>query len=308
MIEYYLPWIGFHLFLVVALAIDLGVFHRQAHEIKLREALIWCAVWMSLAIIFNLGIWQFKGTNAALQFLTGYVIEWSLSVDNLFVFLTIFSVFSVPTKLQHRVLFWGILGALVMRAAFIFLGITLLREFHWVIYIFGGFLLITGIKLAIAEQKETDPRNHWLIRIAKKWLPFTDEYKEGKFIVLENGRRLGTPLLLVLLIVEATDLVFAADSIPAVLAITSDPFIVYTSNVFAILGLRSLYFGLAGMMSLFRHLRYGLAAVLIFVGVKLCISEIYPIPTFISLLVIAACLGSAMAFSIVVERSARDRR
>lgn len=302
MFEQYFPWIGFHLFLITALIIDLGVFHKDAHEIKFKEALAWSGIWFSLALFFNAGIYFFKGKEPALEFLTGYLIEWSLSVDNLFVFLTVFSVFCVPPKQQHRVLFWGILGALVMRAIFIFAGIALLKQFHWVIYVFGGFLLITGIKLAVVEHKESDPRNHWLIRLVRKWLPFTDSYHEGKFFIRENGRRLATPLLLVLLLVEATDVVFAADSIPAILAITKDPFIVYTSNVFAILGLRSLYFALAGLMTLFKYLRFGLAAILVFVGVKLCLSDIYKIPVTTSLAVIGLSLASAILFSIFQQK------
>jgi tellurite resistance protein TerC len=302
MFEMYGPWIGFHVFLIVALIIDLGVFHRDAHVIKFKEALTWSGVWLTMAMVFNAGVFYFKGKEPALEFLAGYLIEWSLSVDNLFVFLTIFSTFAVPPKQQHRVLFWGILGALVMRATFIFAGIALLNKFHWVIYIFGGFLLLTGIKLAIAENKEPDPRNHWLIKLVKRWLPFTDNYRDGHFFVKEGARKLGTPLLLVLLIVEATDLVFAADSIPAVLAVTKDPFIVYTSNVFAILGLRSLYFALAGMMSIFSYLRYGLAGVLVFVGIKLLMSEVYKIPIVASLGVIATLLGAAIIFSIVVKK------
>lgn len=306
MLEQYLPWIGFHVFLLIALAIDLGIFHRDSHEIKFKEAITWSGIWFTLALIFNAGIFYFKGKEPALNFLTGYLIEWSLSVDNLFVFLTIFSVFAVPPKQQHKVLFWGILGALAMRAIFIFAGIALLKQFHWVIYIFGGFLLLTGIKLAIAEHKEADPRNHWLVKLVKRWLPFTDQYHGGKFMIREGGRRLGTPLLLVLLIVEATDVVFAADSIPAILAITDDPFIVYTSNVFAILGLRSLYFALAGMMSLFRYLRFGLAGILVFVGLKLCLVDVYKVPSAASLAVIAVFLGGAIACSIFVDKKSKN--
>jgi tellurite resistance protein TerC len=299
MLAQYLPWIGFHIFLVIALVIDLGVFHKDAHEIKFREALGWSAIWLSLALVFNAGVYYFKGKEPALEFLMGYVIEWSLSVDNLFVFLTIFSAFAVPLKLQHTVLFWGIMGALVMRGTFIYAGISLLKQFHWVIYIFGIFLLVTGIKLAFVEQKEEDPRNHWLVRFAKRRFPFTDSYRDSHFVVIENGRRLATPLLLVLLIVEATDLVFAVDSIPAILAITHDPFIVYTSNVFAILGLRSLYFALAGMMNLFHYLRYGLAGVLSFVGIKLCLTDVYKMPTAFSLGVIVVLLGSTVILSVL---------
>ncbi|MGE0616833.1 MAG: TerC family protein [Bacteriovoracia bacterium] len=303
MLQNYWPWIGFHLFLFAALALDLGVFHKKAHEIKFKEALSWSAVWFSLALLFNGGIWFFRGKDAAITFLTGYVIEWSLSVDNLFVFLTIFSAFAVPSKLQHRVLFWGILGALVMRAIFIFGGIALLKQFHWIVYIFGAFLLVTGIKLAFGgDAGETDPRERWIVKFATRWFRFSDRYDGGKFITIQNGRRLGTPLLMVLIIVEVTDLVFAADSIPAILAISSDPFIVYTSNIFAILGLRSLYFALAGLMSLFAYLRYGLATVLSFVGIKLCLTDIYKISPGWSLIVILICLGAAILYSVIKSR------
>ncbi len=302
----YYPWIGFHVFIVAALAIDLGVFHRDAHAVKFKEAITWSIVWFVMALIFNAGIYYFKGQQAGLEFLTGYLVEWSLSVDNLFVFLTVFSAFAVPSKHQHRVLFWGILGALVMRACFIFLGIAILAKFHWVIYIFGGFLLITGLKLAFTKEKESDPRNHWLVRTAKRWLPFTDSSPDGHFFVVENGKRLATPMFLVLLVIEATDLVFAADSIPAILAITRDPFIVYTSNVFAILGLRSLYFALAGMMDLFRYLRYGLAGVLIFIGLKMCLAEVYKVPIAVSLGVIASILALSIILSIVVVEAKNE--
>jgi len=301
MLEQYWPWIGFHIFIFAALAIDLGVFHKNGHEIKYKEALTWSAVWISLALLFNGGVFYFVGKESALEFLAGYLIEWSLSVDNLFVFLTIFSVFRVPVKQQHRVLFWGILGALMMRAIFIFAGIALLNKFHWIIYVFGGFLLFTGIKLLFVEQKEEDPRHHWLIKLVKKFLPFTDRYHDGRFTIIERGKRLGTPLLLVLIIVEATDLVFAADSIPAVLAITHKPLIVYTSNVFAILGLRSLYFALAGMMTGFRFLRFGLATILIFVGIKLCIAEYYKVPITTSLAIIAGVLAASVLASLLIK-------
>jgi tellurite resistance protein TerC len=291
-------WIGFHIFVFLMLALDLFVFHKEAHEIKVKEALSWSAVWIGLALIFNLGILFYMGKVPALEFFTGYLIEKSLSIDNLFVFLTVFTAFGVPPRFQHTILFWGIIGALVMRAIFIFSGIALINKFGWIMYIFGGFLLITGIKMAFAEDKEKNPRDHWLVKWSKKHLPFTDEFHEKKFWIKENGKILGTPLLLVLLIVEATDLIFAVDSIPAILAITRDSFIVYTSNIFAILGLRSLYFALAGMMSLFTYLRYGLAAILVFVGIKLCLLNIYHVPIGISLGVIASILAFSIYFSI----------
>lgn len=291
-------WIGFHIFVFLMLALDLFVFHKEAHEIKVKEALSWSAVWIGLALVFNLGILFYMGQVPALEFFTGYLIEKSLSIDNLFVFLTVFTAFGVPPRFQHTILFWGIVGALVMRAVFIFSGIALINKFGWIMYVFGGFLLITGIKMAFAEDKEKNPKDHWLVKWSKKHLPFTDEFHEKKFWIRENGKILGTPLLLVLLIVEATDLIFAVDSIPAILAITRDSFIVYTSNIFAILGLRSLYFALAGMMSLFTYLRYGLAAILVFVGIKLCLLGIYHVPIGISLGVIASILAFSIYFSI----------
>jgi tellurite resistance protein TerC len=291
-------WIGFHIFVFLMLALDLFVFHKEAHEIKVKEALSWSAVWIGLALVFNLGILFYMGQVPALEFFTGYLIEKSLSIDNLFVFLTVFTAFGVPPRFQHTILFWGIVGALIMRAVFIFSGIALINKFGWIMYVFGGFLLITGIKMAFAEDKERNPKDHWLVKWSKKYLPFTDEFHEKKFWIKENGKILGTPLLLVLLIVEATDLIFAVDSIPAILAITRDSFIVYTSNIFAILGLRSLYFALAGMMSLFTYLRFGLAAILVFVGIKLCLLNIYHVPIGASLGVIASILAFSIYFSI----------
>ena len=291
-------WIGFHVFVFLMLILDLFVFHKDAHEIKVKEALTWSAVWIGLALLFNVGILFYMGKVPALEFFTGYLIEKSLSVDNLFVFLTVFTAFGVPLRYQHTILFWGIIGALVMRAIFIFSGIALINKFGWIMYVFGGFLLITGIKMAFAEEKEKNPKDHWFVKWAKKHLPFTDVFHGKKFFIRENGKFLGTPLLFVLLVVEATDLIFAVDSIPAILAITRDSFIVYTSNIFAILGLRSLYFALAGMMSLFAYLRYGLAAILVFVGIKLCLIDIYHFPIGLSLGVIASILTFSIAFSV----------
>lgn len=303
-----LAWIGFHLFLLIALAVDLGFFHKNAHEIKFKEAIKFSLVWLFLALFFNLGIYWTKGSTFALEFFTAYFIEWSLSIDNLFVFLTIFSAFSVPKKQQHRVLFWGIIGALIMRAGFIVLGITLLKYFHWIIYFFGTLLLLTGLKLFFVEKKEEDLQQHWLIRVVKKWFPFTDSFHDGKFLIKMDGRKLGTPLLLVLLIIEVTDVIFAMDSIPAILAITNDSFIVYTSNIFAILGLRSLYFALAGMMSIFRYLKYGLAGVLIFIGIKLCLVDLYKIPTLTSLAVIIILISTAISCSVVIDRKDKKNK
>lgn len=296
------PWVAFHVFVVGALILDLGVFHKKSHVVNFRESLIWSGIWIALALIFNVGVWQFKGSQAGMEFLTGYLLEWSLSVDNLFVFLTIFSSFAVSPQHQHRVLFWGILGALVMRALFIFGGIQLLNSFHWIVYVFGAILVFTGVKLFFAEEKEGDAKDNYLVRFAKRVLPFTDTYHGGHFLIRQNGRLVGTPLLLVLIVVEVTDVVFALDSIPAVLSVTRDPFIVYTSNVFAILGLRSLYFALAGLMVLFKYLKVGLAFILVFVGIKLAISNFYHVPTAWSLMFVLGTLLLSILASYVVAR------
>ncbi len=276
-------WIGFNAFVLAMLAIDLGVFNRKAHEVHIKEALTWTAVWMALALLFNLGIYYYAGKQQALEFFAGYVIEKSLSIDNVFVFILIFSYFKVPAKYQHKVLFWGIIGALVMRAIFIAAGVTLLKNFHWIIYVFGSFLVFTGIRLAMEKDKEIHPEKNPLIRLFKKYFPTTDQYDGDKFFVKRGTQLLATPMFVVLLVVEFTDVIFAVDSIPAILAITDDPFIVYTSNVFAILGLRSLYFALAGIMQLFHYLHYGLAFILTFVGVKMLLTDIYKIPILASL-------------------------
>ena len=243
-----LLWGSFTLFVLVMLVLDLYVFHRKAHEVKMREAIGWTVFWIGLAVIFNLGIWYWFGGERALEFLAGYFIEKALSVDNLFIFLVIFSYFSVPKALQHRVLFWGILGALIMRGVFISLGAVLLQRYHWIIYPFGILLIWTGVKLLIQRARKVHPENNFVVRLFKRLIPITADYRGEAFVVIESGRRYATPLLLVLLTIEMTDLVFAIDSIPAIFAVTSDPFIVYTSNIFAILGLRSLYFALAGVM------------------------------------------------------------
>jgi tellurite resistance protein TerC len=297
-----LLWIGFNLFVLAMLALDLGVFHRQAHEVKIKEALWWSAVWIALAMAFNTGIYFFRGEEAALEFLTGYLLEKALSVDNIFVFIMIFAYFRVPALYQHKVLFWGILGALVMRAIFIATGITLLQHFHWVIYIFGAFLILTGIKLAVQQDKEVHPEKNPVLKLFRRFMPVTKNFEGAKFVVKRDGRRFATPLLVVLLMVETTDVVFALDSIPAILAITTDPFIVYTSNVFAILGLRALYFALAGIMQMFHYLSYGLAAILVFVGVKMMIMDFYKLPIGISLGVVAGILAVAVILSLVRPR------
>lgn len=292
-------WVGFNVFVLAMLALDLGVFHRKAHEVHFKEAISWTAVWIFLALIFNAGIYQWKGEVVAMQFLTGYVIEKSLSVDNIFVFLLIFSYFKVPAKYQHEVLFWGIIGALIFRIIFISVGVALIHKFHWMIYVFGAFLIITGIKMALEKDKEIHPEKNPVLKLFKKIMPVTDDYDGGKFFVRRAGKFWATPLFVVLLIVETTDIIFAVDSIPAILAVTSDPFIVYTSNVFAILGLRSLYFALCGFMKLFHHLHYGLAFILVFVGTKMAISEMYKIPIAVSLLVILASLTLSVVASLI---------
>lgn len=293
-------WVGFTVFILAMLALDLGVFHRKAHAIKMREALAWSIIWISLALLFNAGVYFWFGPERALEFLTGYLIEKALSVDNLFVFLVLFSYFAVPVKLQHRVLFWGIVGALIMRAGFIAAGAALIQSFHWVIYIFGAFLVFTGFKLLSARGSEIHPERNLIIRLFRKMVPCVPDYRGTRFFVKESGRRYATPLLLVLVAIEATDIVFAVDSIPAIFAITTDPFIVFTSNIFAILGLRALYFLLAGMLGRFRYLKTGLGLVLAFVGVKMILAGWIHIPIVVSLCVIASLLGLSIAISLLV--------
>jgi len=294
-----LVWVGFNLFVLAMLALDLGVFHRRSHEVTIKEALIWTGVWITLALLFNLGVYYWYGAQPALEFLTGYLIEKSLSIDNIFVFLLIFSYFRVPARYQHKVLFWGILGALVMRAIFIFAGISLIQRFHWIIYFFGGFLILTGVKIVTEKNKEIHPEKNPVLKVFRRMVPVTSGYRRSHFFIKEDGRYLATPLFVVLLVVETTDVVFAVDSIPAILAITVNPFLVYTSNVFAILGLRALYFALAGVMKLFHHLRYGLSAILVFVGLKMLLGDFYKIPPAIALSVVAAFLFISVVASLV---------
>lgn len=292
-----LAWVVFNGFILAMLALDLGVFHRKSHEVSIREASIWSAVWVALALVFNYGLYLWRGSDAAIQFFTGYLIEKSLSVDNIFVFALIFSYFAVPKLYQHRVLFWGILGALVMRAIFILAGAALLERFHWILYVFGAFLILTGIKMALVKEGGFNPESNPLLKLVRRKISVTQEYVGDRFFVRRDGRLWATPLFLVLLLVESTDLIFAVDSIPAIFAVTKDPFIVYTSNVFAILGLRSLYFLLAGVMDKFHYLKVGLAAVLVFVGIKMALVDLVKIPSTWSLLVIAILLGTAMLAS-----------
>ncbi|HTL46615.1 MAG TPA: TerC family protein, partial [Verrucomicrobiae bacterium] len=285
-------WIGFNVFVILMLVLDLGLFHRASKEIKIKEA-IWLSVfWTVLALLFNLGVYWKLGSDAAMKFFAGYVLERSLSVDNLFVFVLVFSYFKVPTEQQYRVLFWGILGALVMRAIFIFAGVAAIQAIHWIIYVFGGFLVYTGFKLFKEDDKEIEPEKNAIVKGFRRFVPMTENYEGEKFWVKRDARFWATPLLLVLIVVETTDIVFAVDSIPAILAVTTDSFLVYTSNVFAILGLRPLYFALAGMMKIFRYLHYGLGAILIFVGIKMIVTDIYHIPIVVALAVIAVILAA----------------
>ncbi len=283
------------------LVLDLGVFHRRAHTVKFREALAWSVAWIALAAIFAVVIFFWHGRTPALEFVTGYVIELSLSVDNLFVFLLIFRFFQVPAIHQHKVLFWGILGALIMRAIFIAAGVTLIERFHWIIYAFGAFLVYSGIKLFFQNEAEIHPEKNPVLRLFRRWVPVTKDYVDNKFFVRSPGLY-ATPLFVVLLVVETTDLLFAVDSIPAILAITRDAFIVYTSNVFAILGLRSMYFALAGMMEMFRYLHYGLSLVLVFVGAKMLVSHYLEIPTPVALAAVAGVLAISVIASMANPR------
>jgi tellurite resistance protein TerC len=293
-------WAGFNVFVIAMLALDLGVFHRKAHAVSLKESLTWTAVWITLALIFNLGVWHYSGSTKALEFFTGYVIEKSLSVDNVFVFALLFSYFAVPQAYQHKVLFWGILGALIMRAIMIAAGAVLITKFSWIIYIFGAFLILTGIKMIVKREEEIHPERNPVVRWFKKLMPVTPDYRGDKFFVRENGIRMATPLFVVLLLVELSDVIFAVDSIPAIFAVTTDPFIVYTSNVFAILGLRSLYFALAGVMDKFHYLKIGLGVVLTFVGVKMLLAHSpWKLDTLVSLGVIVLVLAVSIVLSLL---------
>jgi tellurite resistance protein TerC len=306
-------WIGFNVFVLLMLALDLGVFHRNSHAVSTKEAATWSVVWIGLAMLFNIGIYWFwdviapqsayTNGEASLAFFTGYLIEKSLSVDNIFVFVLIFTYFAVPAAYQHRVLFWGILGALLMRGALIAVGATPLKEFHWIIYIFGAFLIFTGLKMALHRNEEVHPENNPLIKLLRRIMPVTEQYEGERFFLRRAGRLMATPLFLVLLMVESTDLVFAVDSIPAIFAVTNDPFIVYTSNVFAILGLRSLYFLLANVMDKFQYLKMGLAVVLTFVGIKMVMVDLYKIPVGVSLAVIAGILAVSVLASLWKARN-----
>lgn len=300
-----LIWVEFTLLIFFLLAFDLGVFHRKVHAVRPREALLWSLVWMGLALFFNFGIFLWVGSEKALEFLTGYLIELALSVDNLFVFLVIFSYFAVPSHLQHRVLFWGILGAMAMRMIFIMAGAALIHTFHWIIFIFGGFLIYTGFKVLSNHSTSIDPEHNRVLRMFRKFVPTVPTYRGAHFIVRIDGRRFATLLLVVLVMIEVTDVFFAVDSIPAIFAVTHDPFIVYTSNIFAILGLRSLYFLLSGMIDKFRYLNVGLGLVLIFVGTKMVISDFYKISIGLSLGVVGTLLAGSIVASVLGQKPER---
>jgi len=293
-----LLWAGFIVFLLAMLAVDLGVFHRHSHVVAVKEAITWSLVWISIALAFNAGIYYWFGQAKAIEFLTGYLIEKSLSVDNIFVFVLVFTYFKVPPAHQYKVLFWGVVGALAMRGIFIAVGVSLIQQFHWLIYIFGGFLIVTGIRLWTEKEKEIHPEKNPVLRLTRRLIPITDKYEDDHFFVRRAGRLVATPLFVVLLVVETTDLIFAVDSIPAVMAVTLDPFIVFTSNVFAILGLRALYFALAGIIGLFHYLHYGLALILAFVGTKMVLSDVVKIPVTLALGIIAGILALSIVASI----------
>ena len=294
-------WIIFNAFVLIMLALDLGVFHRKSHDVSVKEALTWTFVWIFLAMVFNVIIYFWKGQQQALEYFTGYLVEKALSVDNIFVFIIIFTYFQIPSKYQHKVLFWGIIGALIMRVIFIFAGVALLERFHFTIYIFGALLIYTGIKMFNHSSSKIDPEKNPVLKFFKKFMPVTQTLHEDKFFVKINGKRFATPLFLVLILIETTDLIFAVDSIPAILAITQNQFIVYTSNVFAILGLRSLYFALAGIVHRFWLLSYGLAIVLVFVGFKMLLIDYYKIPIEWSLLVIISVIAGSIFLSLKIK-------
>jgi tellurite resistance protein TerC len=298
-------WGGFLLFILAMLALDLGVFHRKAHAVSLREAAGWSVVWVALAALFGLGVWHWFGAQRGLEFFTGYLIEKALSVDNIFVFVVIFASFAVPAGSQHRVLFWGVLGALILRAIFVLLGGAFMANFHWAIYVFGALLALTGLKLLRQRQVEAHPENNPLVRLFRRLVPVTPGFHGERFLVRVDGRLMATPLLLALVAVEATDVVFAVDSIPAIFAVTTDPFVVFTSNIFAILGLRSLYFLLAGVIDRFRHLKTGLALVLVFAGAKMLLADVCKVPIGVSLAVIATLLLGSLLPTLLRREPAR---
>lgn len=295
-------WVTFFTFITAMLALDLGVFQRETHVVGMKEALAWCCVWVTLALSFGGLLWQWRGPESAQQFLAGYLIELCLSVDNVFVFILVFAYFKVEPRYQHRVLFWGIIGAVLMRAVFIIVGVEVIERFHWVLYIFGAFLVYTGVKMALpSKEAEVDPEHNFAVKLFRRFYPVAQHNDRGHFFTIHNGRRMATPLFIVLIVIETTDLVFALDSLPAVLAITKDSFIALTSNIFAILGLRSLYFALSGIMGLFRFLKVGLSVILVFIGVKMLIEHWMKISTGTSLAVIGGVLTTSILMSVVIK-------
>lgn len=295
-------WVVFNIFIVTMLIVDLMVFNRKPHEISIRESLVWTAIWIILAVIFGIGLYYFMSPEASLEYFTGYLIEKSLSVDNIFVFLLIFTYFGVEPKYQHRVLFWGIFGALVFRLLFILIGVALIEKFHWVIYIFGAFLIFTGIKLGLEKDKEIQPEKNPVLKLVRRYIPVTKHYHGQNFFIKRGNRYIATPMFVVLVVIETTDIVFALDSIPAIMAITRDTFIIYSANAFAILGLRALYFALSGVMRLFHYLHYGLAFILVYIGIKMMLEGIYQIPTAITLGIIIATLTISVILSILFPK------
>jgi len=297
-------WVGFVAFVLVMLALDLGVFHRKAHVIRFREAAAWSIVWFSLSMLFAVGTYFVRGQQPALEFLTGYLIEWSLSIDNLFVFIAIFSYLRIPAQYQHRVLFWGILGALVLRGGFVGLGSVLIHQFEWVLFIFGALLILTGVRIAVRREEAFAAEETRAVRLTRRLLPLAKSLNGAHFIVVEDGHRKATPLLLALVLIEVSDIMFAVDSVPAIFGVTRDPFTVFTATVLALLGLRAMYFLLAGMLNRFRHLHFGLAAVLVFVGTKMLIEPWVQVPTWLSLLFIVTAITTSGLVSWRSERRA----
>ena len=304
-----LLWVVFGAVILILFALDLGVFHRKSHQVGIKEALIWSGIWLAVAIIFNLLVYIWMGKEQAIEFAAGYLVERTLSFDNLFVFLLIFTYFKVPGIHQYKVLFWGIIAALVMRGIFVVAGIELIDKFHWIVYLFGAFLFVSGLKLLLRKDEEPmDVGRNPVLRLCKRFLPTTDQYGDGNFILTIDGKRYVTPLFIVLLIIETSDILFAFDSVPAILGITLNPFIVYTSNIFSILGLRALYFALAGCMVIFRYLNQGITLILIFIGAKMLASEFIEIPAVIALGVIVLILVGAMALSLIRPVDKADRK
>jgi tellurite resistance protein TerC len=292
-------WVGFNILILILLGIDLGLVHRKDHTISIKEGFVWSVIWIIVALAFNYVVYLWKGSEVGIQFLTGYTIERALSIDNIFVFLVIITYFKVPTQYQYRVLFWGILGALVLRGLFIGVGAVLVAKFHWLLYVFGVFLVITAVRLVAGKEKELEPQKNPVLKLLRKLLPITPDYEGNRFFVRRNHLLMGTPLLVVLILVDTADLVFALDSLPAIFGITLDPFIIYTSNVFAVLGLRALYFAIAGLMQVFYYLKYALSVILAFIGVKMLIDDIFKIPSSVALLVIAGIFLIAIIISVL---------